>query len=326
MKTSHYSFLIIGISFLFLWSCQKESEVIVIPPNITPTQSSLLEQFFENQQEQATQTITTTSSASYQTIVSSHGISYTYGPNTFLNSMGNPVNGNFEIEIIEALTNNEMLLLNRPTFTHSGELLVSGGIVHLKASQNGQQLNINNNQPVAVSIPTDSYIAMDFFDGSFDSQGNFGWDESIDDTVLTNTNGNGQDSTIFQNWFSFNFEIDSIGWINCDYFYNSGDPLTQVQVVLPDTFNGENSAVFIFYDDINSLASLSDFDTDGTFDLGASYATPIGMDVSFVVISESDGNFYYALVNATIEQDHIEIIGSMTMIGEAELETLINNL
>ena len=39
-----------------------------------------------------------------------------------------------------------------------------------------------------VSIPTDNYIPMDFFDGSFDNQGGFGWDESEDDTVITNTN------------------------------------------------------------------------------------------------------------------------------------------
>jgi hypothetical protein len=217
-----------------------------------------------------------------------------------------------------------MMMMNKPTFTHSGELLVSGGIVHLNATQNGQQLSINDNNPVSVSIPTNSYVPMDFFDGSFDNQGGFGWDESEDDTVIINTNGN--DTTEQDFWFSFDFEIDSIGWINCDYFYNSGDPLTQVEVVLPDTFNGDNSAVFIYYDDINSVASLSDYDTDGTFDLGASYSTPVGMDVSFVVISESNGSYFYAIVNATIIQDHIEIISSLTEVTEAELEIILNAL
>ena len=77
-----------------------------------------------------------------------------------------------------------MMLLNRPTFTHSGRLLVSGGVVYLNATQNGQQLSINDSDPVMVSIPTDNYIPMDFFDGSFDNQGGFGWDESEDDTVF----------------------------------------------------------------------------------------------------------------------------------------------
>ena len=218
------------------------------------------------------------------------------------------------------------MLLNRPTFTHSGRLLVSGGVVYLNATQNGQQLSINDSYPVMVSIPTDNYIPMDFFDGSFDNQGGFGWDESEDDTVFINTNGNGQDSTFFEDFFSFDFEIDSIGWINCDYFYNSADPLTQVEVVLPDTFNGDNSAVFIYYSDINSVASLSDYDSDGTFDLGASYSTPVGMEVTFVVISESGGTFFYNFVTNTITQDHLEVISTLTSVTEAELEVLLNNL
>tara|TARA_B100000886_G_scaffold130282_1_gene87823 strand:- start:567 stop:1112 length:546 start_codon:yes stop_codon:yes gene_type:complete len=177
-----------------------------------------------------------------------------------------------------------------------------------------------------VSIPTDNYIPMDFFDGSFDNQGGFGWDESEEDTIITNTNGNGQDSTFFEDFFSFEFEIDSIGWINCDYFYNSVDPLTQVEVVLPDTFNGDNSAVFIYYSDINSVASLSDYDLDGTFDLGASYSTQVGMELTFVVISESDGTFFYNFVTTNITQDHLEIISALTPVTEAELEVLLNNL
>ena len=182
------------------------------------------------------------------------------------------------------------------------------------------------NQVFYYPLRPDNYIPMDFFDGSFDNQGGFGWDESEDDTIITNTNGNGQDSTFFEDFFSFDFEIDSIGWINCDYFYNSADPLTQVEVVLPDTFSGDNSAVFIYYSDINSVASLSDYDADGTFDLGASYSTPVGMEVTFVVISESDGTFFYNFVTTTITQDHVEVISALTSVTEAELEVLINNL
>ncbi|MBL6657512.1 MAG: hypothetical protein ISR00_03415 [Flavobacteriales bacterium] len=304
-------------------SCEKETEVIVLPSTISPTPTSEINKFFEDNLENATQTVNINPSTS-QTFTSNKGITYTFNTYTFVNSSGVAVSGNIDIELIEALTKKEMMLMNRPTFTHSGDLLVSGGIVYLNATQNGQQLSIDDNNPVSVSIPTNSYVSMDFFDGSFNNEGGFGWDESVDDTVITNTNAN--DSTGQESWFSFDFEIDSIGWINCDYFYNSGDPLTQVQVVLPDTFNGDNSAVFIYYDDINSVASLSDYDTDGTFDLGANYSTPVGMDVSFVVISESNGSYFYALVNATIALDHIEIIGSMTEVTEAELEIILNNL
>ena len=326
MKNFSFSLVVI-FSVLFFFSCEKETETIILPSNINTTpNSSQINKFFEDNLDEATQTINVNSSASNQSISSDKGIVYTFGSNTFINTLGNPVSGSFNIELVEALTKKEMMLLNRPTFTHSGRLLVSGGVVYLNATQNGQQLSINDSDPVMVSIPTNNDIPMDFFDGSFDNQGGFGWDESEDDTVITNTNGNGQDTTFFEDFFSFDFEIDSIGWINCDYFYNSADPLTQVEVVLPDTFNGDNSAVFIYYSDINSVASLSDYDTDGTFDLGASYSTPVGMEVTFVVISESDGTFFYNFVTNTITQDHVEVISALTSVTEAELEVLLNNL
>lgn len=324
MKTSFFA--ILTCLTVLLFSCDKETETIIIPSNLTPTNTSEITKFFNDNLNEATQNIIVNSSSTNQTIISNKGISYTFGSNTFINSNGNAVSGSFNIELIEALTKKEMMMLNRPTFTHSGQLLVSGGVVYLNATQNGQPLSINDSEPVTVSIPTNNYIAMDFFDGSFDNLGGFGWDESEDDTVITNTGNNGQDSTFFEDIFSFNFEIDSIGWINCDYFYNSGDPLTQVEVVLPDTFNGDNSAVFIYYSDINSVASLNDYDVDGTFDLGASYSTPVGMDVTFVVISESDGSYFYAFINSTIAQNHIENISSLTEITETELEILLNSL
>lgn len=317
-------FTLVFFAVLTFNSCEKETEVIVLPSNINPTPTSEIHKFFEDNLEDATQTVSIDLSSN-QTFISNKGISYTFGANTFTNSSGMAVSGTITLELIEALTKKEMMMINKPTFTHSGELLVSGGVVYLNATQNGQQLSINDNYPISVSIPTNnSNPSMDFFDGSFNDEGGFGWDESEDDTVTINTNAN---DTIEQNfWFSLDFEIDSIGWINCDYFYNSGDPLTQVEVVLPDTFNGDNSAVFIYYDDINSVASLNDYDTDGTFDLGVNYSTPVEMDVSFVIISESNDSYYYAIVDASITQDHIEIIGSLTEVTEAELEVIINAL
>ena len=116
----------------------------------------------------------------------------------------------------------------------------------------------------------------------------------------------------------------SIGWINCDYFYGTGDPLTGVQVELPDTFNGSNSAVFIYYSNLNSVASLWDSDEDGVFDLGSTYATPIGQNISFVVISEINGSFYFTIVNATIVNGHYEIISSTDMMGPVPSTDILN--
>ena len=106
--------------------------------------------------------------------------------------------------------------------------------------------------------------------------------------------------------------------------FTEGDPLTGVQVELPDTFNGSNSAVFIYYSNLNSVASLWDSDEDGVFDLGSTYATPIGQNISFVVISEINGSFYFTIVNATIVNGHYEIISSTDMMGPVPSTDILN--
>ena len=60
--------------------------------------------------------------------------------------------------------------------------------------------------------------------------------------------------------------------------------------------------------------------------MGASYSTPVGMEVTFVVISESDGTFFYNFVTTTITQDHVEIISALTSATEAELEASTSSI
>ena len=312
------------LSLAFIFSCEKESTTITLPPNISTSSPSEISQFFSSNESEFSESFNENSSIYYQTITSANGINYIYGPNTFLTSDGNPVSGSFVITVNDAITNNQMLLMNKPTFTKNGELLVSGGIVKLVATQNGQTLSINNDEPVQVVIPTNDYNPMSFFDGSEDNNGNFGWeleDDTIDLVENFDSTGNGQFTSL-----GLSFELDSIGWINCDYFYSSGDPLTGVTVNLPEGYTGANSTVFIFYNTINSLATLYDADEDGTFDLGYNYETPIGMDVTFVIVSEIDGQYYYALSPSIITNNHIEEISVMTVVTEEDLENYINGL
>ena len=328
MKTIKLLFGTALIVSLVLVACKKEDpEVIVLPPIDNPTPTSSIGAFFDNNLESEKQTFTINPTTDYM-VTGVNGTTLFFNANTFEDMNGNTVSGPVEIEMIETQSNKDMLLWNRPTTTTSGELLVSGGIVYVNVTQGGNQLSINDNDPIQASVPSDNYIAMDYFTGSEDNNGRFGWELDDTDTVTTNT----ADTT---NWnpnggglFTFDFTIDSIGWINCDYFYGT-DPLTGVQVELPDSFNGSNSAVFIYYSNLNSVASLYDSDEDGVFDLGWSYATPIGQNISFVVISEINGSFYYSIVNATIVNGHYEIISSTDIMGpvsSTDIQSAINAL
>ncbi|MBC8464484.1 MAG: hypothetical protein H8D62_02280 [Bacteroidetes bacterium] len=313
---------------LTLLACQKDDPTaFVLPPNPSPTPTSAIGDFFKNNLEDATQSFTV--NPNNYSITGNKGTVITFNDNTFTYANGNAVVGNFTIELIEAQHKRDMLRLNKQTVTKDGQLLVSGGIVYVNATQNGQQLSINDSNPVQASIPTDNYLAMDYFTGGDDANGDFGWDLSVDDTVTTNTaidsTGQGGEWELFL----FDFSIDSVGWINCDYFYSSGDPLTDVEVDLPEDYNGSNTMVFVYYSDINAVANMNDSDEDGTFNLGYSYETPVGMDVSFIVVSEIDGSYYYAIVAATITDNHLEIIDDSAINGpftEEDIENFMNSL
>jgi hypothetical protein len=297
----------------------------VLPPNPNPTPTSTIGDFFKGNLEDATQTFSVAPNS--YSITGDKGTVITFSSNTFTYANGQAVEGNFTIELIEAQHKRDMLLLNKQTVTTNGQLLVSGGVVYINATTpNGQQLSINDSSPVQASIPSNDFIVMDYFIGGEDTNGDFGWELSDDNTVTTNTNN--VDSG-FGGFFIFDFEIDSMGWINCDYFYSSGDPLTDVEVDLPEEYNGSNTMVFVYYSDINAVANMNDSDEDGIFNLGYGYETPIGMDVSFIVVSEIDGSYYYAIVSATITDNHLETIDSSAINGsftEEDIEDFINAL
>ena len=247
-------------------------------------------------------------------------------PCSFLDADGNEVTGEIEFELIEAQTNIDMLKLNRPTFTSDGQLLVSGGILYVNATQNGEALSINPNCGLQANMPNTSNNAFDgemrYFSGDENEDGIFGWEEE-DDTVTAQT------WQEINSWFTLGFEIDSIGWINCDYFYDSQGDLTDIEMQLPQGYDGSNSQGFIFYEAINSCASLTDPDQDGIFSLPPGYETPVGMTVKLVAISgDSINDYYYHITSpTTVNMNHYEIITNMTgPTSHSDLETLLNNL
>jgi hypothetical protein len=242
---------------------------------------------------------------------------------SFLDSDGNQVTGIIDFELIEAQTKLDMLKLNKPTFTSDGQLLVSGGILYVNASQNGEDLIINPNCGLEVNMPNysnNSYDGnMQYFSGDVDLNGVFGWDLEEDDTVIT---AQDQDTSVFY------FQIDSVGWINCDYFNGTGAPLTGVQVELPSGYDGSNSQCFIYYNSINSLAGLYDSDVDGVFDLGSGYESPVGLSVKFIALSgDSVNEYYYHISNNTVTTiNHYEPIPNMTgPISHADLQIMFDS-
>lgn len=93
----------------------------------------------------------------------------------FKNSKGETVTENVQIELSEALNIEDILLANLTT-TSDGELLMTDGMIHLSVTSNGEQLTIDEDNPLYIEIPTENkQPGMMAYEGSRDEQGNINW-------------------------------------------------------------------------------------------------------------------------------------------------------
>lgn len=296
--------------------CKKHETV----PAPVPTTN--LDSYFENKETNAKQYFTVNSTAS-NSFTGNNGVVVGVPAHSFVYSNGDSVIGSVDFELMEILDVSDMVSLKKTTRSDN-EILVSGGQIKLLASQNSSQVFLAPGKALQISIPTTNPDPqMELFVGNENASGDVNWLPSVVDTaqqdtlvIVTDTSSIG--------YYNFDFNTDSLGWINCDYFWNVSAPETTVAAHLPAEHDHTNTSCFLVFPNINSVISLyhNTGSSDGIF--STSYI-PTGQTVIFVCISEIDGQFYSAFVNSTIGVDHVENI-NMTTTTEADLQAAIDNL
>jgi hypothetical protein len=76
---------------------------------------------------------------------------------TFVDELGNIVNGPIEIEVKECLDKYDMVIGNMATLTN-GSILESGGMIYINATSNGKQLGVSSNKELTIEVPTVSTL------------------------------------------------------------------------------------------------------------------------------------------------------------------------
>lgn len=105
----------------------------------------------------------------------------------FINSIGEIVEANVKIELAEALSLEDMLLSNLTT-SSDGNPLETDGMIYFNATSNGEQLSINEENPIHIEIPTSNKKAgMRAYHGIRDEKGNMNWIEpkELDNFLVT---------------------------------------------------------------------------------------------------------------------------------------------
>lgn len=297
-------------------SCKKEEP----QPLDLPT-SNLSGLFFQKLND-AKQNFTINASV-YNEIVGDNGVKIMIPANAFEDANGNIVTGNVTVELIEVLDQTSMIMMNKPT-TSGGNLLVSGGELKLTVTQSGNKLYLSDGSALDVMVPAANPDPnMLLFDGTENSEGDVDWILSTDDsTGFADSTVIVTDSTFFgsDDYYWFSWTDSTMGWINCDYFYNDSNPLTTVTLDLDAQYTVSSAACFLHFSTINSVAS---FYWDGT----NFYANglPETMTATVVCISEIDGDYFSAFVPITISTNLI-VQPTMTATTLADIETAIDNL
>lgn len=267
-----------------------------------------------------------------QTVTLSDGTKITF-PAGSLNKNGVPVNGIVQIEAYEVLKRSGIIFSGANTNHSSGAPLSSDGFIFIDAKTNGQSVDQNLAAPIKIEIPAKRQGDTQLWIG-VDQQGQplvAGDDNKMAWAAPRKGDGAGQNGVAaVQNTFTFNF--GTLGWINCDVFYNYTNPKTTVSVEVLNnpgsmasffSYTGE-TYVYFCAKGSNVVAQL--YTPNGPSKV-KSYDNmmPIGSEGRMISFSIKDGRFYYAAQEITISANQ-NLSLTLTETTEAAIQAAINSL
>lgn len=294
MKNSHFLLALAAAACLTFTGCKKNNT------DESPAPSSTIKDFFEKT-EVKSQTFTINTDNGQSSITGDQGTIVTFPENAFTTLDGSPITGTVSIELKEIYDKSDMVLSDRPT-TSDGRLLLSGGEIFISATANGQELKLDSNTNILIELAqtTDIDSTMGLFTGGIDSIG-FNWTPvDIDSSRVVVGDSNWERDTIpcfYYDPAHYIYAISTLGWINCDRFYDNG-PSTNIHITCNGDPTTENTRVFIIFKNLNSVSSLWVYNS--TFDSGM---LPVGEDITLIALGIKDGQEYFSKKDITISSD-----------------------
>ena len=307
-KTNTIIFLGLAFCFLIIGACRLDQT----NPGLVTLKYNSLEEFFElkgvktqNFEKDGTNNIV---------VVGNKGTKVEIAASDIIDSNGQNPTGNIKVKLREIYTKSEMVISNMPT-SSQGEVLESGGEIYIELTKtDGSLLSLKNGAEAVIALPVSNAIAnpntMKTFFGIEDVGLN--WIPGPDNTVSFDS--------IAQ---TFDLLSNRLGWINCDYFYNSPDPKTIIKLS-PTISSGRLTDVeaFIVFSDINSVMGMNYSNANKEF---SKANIPTNHQVSIVVIGIDLETFYFAKKDVNIT-DNLNLTINLDEISESDLINSLNTL
>jgi hypothetical protein len=263
--------------------------------------------------------------------------------NSFSTADGGPVTGEVQIQFIEIFDKGSMLVTDMPSIGQrpSGEVaqLISGGEHYVGATKDGEALTLNSS--FQLTAPADNTGGADWDMGFFRAEVSDGVAAGLDDQALwveqntgeadADVEGEGDEFGINRGEGGDGAETNywmlsgQFGWTNIDRWYSDPRPKTTINVSVPDGWDDTNSAVYLSYDgEPTALARMDTYD-EATGYFSEHYGLiPIGLEVHLILVTESEGDWSYAIQAATIADGHLSSFGSVEDLIETDTDGLVN--
>lgn len=278
-------------------SCQKDVDVFVPDPGqptgpdttwvaaVTETQSiSLLKR--ELKLPAVEDSFEISSSDNKLLLVS--GLQCDFPASSLLDDLSNPLEGKIHVEATLLKTRGDMIKMNKLTVA-DGKLLVSGGAVNIKVTNEDSLVNISKGEGFYISYPApDDIIANKLFFGEETIPGVFNWVKYSNDLMgylLPQTN------------LEYKMKCRRTGWISPAKIFEHSGATTTVSAKLPSHFTNANTSVYLVFRDMLSVIELTPSIADRKFI--SNIPIPVGVPVTMVVISKQGNDYYLGHNSAT---------------------------
>lgn len=262
------------------------------------------------------------------------------------------IDNSIEVELKE-LTNQQQLLRTNAQTVCDGKQLVSGGAYYINLKTQGQPVKLKPGRSLAVQFPKITDTPMALFSGYKDSLGQMQWskrnqvlksggateawrdtrnikiesegDVLIYDTIVKRkikkeTDQEKQKSETYSKLYAA-MEIQNLGWINCDRFYNIPDK-TNISIKCNNTEPVPYASIYLIFDDINSIVqthygkTLSETSNPGFENI------PVGAKARLVAFAlKGDKMMAYETPITVKRNDQIALL--LKEVSEEELKALL---
>jgi hypothetical protein len=311
-----FAFLILGI-----FACKKEktisepSQPLPAATNIPGTEHKVNNAFLDSfyKANEAPLQAFTLNSGTDGIIKGSNGTVIHFPPNSFLDQNDQPVTGNIEIQLKEIHSKADMILSGAYTVA-ANEYLISGGEIFVKATQQNNVLKLKpgaNIKGYMLVDPIDPNAHADTAMRLFRAPENISrpgaWVNSFDPTqvVLPDTipwsGGCGAG-------FAYLLKLGStLGWINTDHPWKSQGAQTGFTIKTTcsnPSVDLNHTLACVSIDNYNVVGDLSRNNSSNWFENASGFTLPVGQAVTFIVISEINGQYYSCFSSVTLSQSY----------------------